>query len=130
MGDMSLRYDHPAYINRGCAQLDCPAGTANTVAARFKAFADMKIKSIRGHVVVAGTADAGALTLNQNGTSSIGAIVIGTQAADTELTALTDVATLTRGEFIEFNRIATNGAVMAAHLTVEYGLVPGASLES
>jgi len=130
MGDMSLRYDHPAYIARGASQVECLAGTANTVAARFKAFAAMKVKSIRGHVVVAGTADASATTLNHNGTTSVGSFVNGTQTAGTEMTAVTDVVTLDRGDYIEFLRNASTGAVMASQFVLEYELVSGASLES
>ena len=129
MGDMNLRYDHPVYINRQMNQVECLAGTVNTVAARFKAFAAMKIKSIRGHVVVAGTHDASTITV-YSGTTSVGAFVNGTQTALSELTALTDVATLARGGYLEFKRSATNGATMASQFAVEYQLVPGASLES
>ncbi len=130
MADINMRYDHPTYIARGSSQLECLAGTANTVAARFKAFAAMKVKSIRAHVVVAGTADAAALTVNQNGTDSVGAVSVGTATAGSELTALTDVATLARGEYLEFLRIATSGATMATQAVIEYELIPGASVES
>jgi len=129
MADKTQAYDHPLYTTRGSAQVDCPAGTHNTVAGVFKAFAAMKVKAIRSHVIVAGTADAAALTINQNGTASVGAVSNGTATADTELTALTDVATLARGEWLEFLRIATQGATMASHLVVEYELTPGAAVE-
>jgi len=129
MADKTMAYDHPAYIIRGSAQVDCPAGTHNTVAAVFKAFAAMKVKAIRTHVIVAGTNDAAALTINQNGTASVGAISNGTATADTELTALTDVATMARGEWLEFHRISTQGATMASHAVLEYELIPGAAVE-
>lgn len=130
MGDTSKRYDHPAYQVRLPAQVECAAGTVNTVAARFKAFADMKIKSIRGHVVTAGTNAASAITVYLNGTTSVGAFANGTQAAGTELTALTDVTDMDRGDFLEFKRSATNGATMASHFVVEQMLDAGADIES
>jgi len=129
MGDMSLRYDHPAYITRQASQVECLAGTVNTVAARFKAFAAMKIKSIRGHVVTAGTHADSAITVYA-GTTSVGAFANGTQTALTELTPLTDVVTLDRGGYLEFKRSATNGATMASQYAVEFELVPGAVVES
>ena len=128
MTDKNLAYDHPAYLVRGSAQAECAAGTVNTVAARFKAFAAMKIKSIRGHVVTAGTHDDSAITV-YSGTTSVGAFANGTQTALAELTALTDVATLARGGYLEFKRSATNGATMASHYAIEYELIPGASIE-
>lgn len=128
MADKNQRYDHPAYIVRLPDQAACAAGTVNTVAARFKAFAAMKIKSIRGHVITAGTHDDSAITV-YHGTTSVGAFANGTQTALTELTALTDVATMTRGEYLEFKRSNTNGATMASHFVIEQELVPGASLE-
>jgi hypothetical protein len=129
MADINLRYDHPAYITRGSAQASCAAGTVNTVAARFKAFAAMKIKAIRGHVVTAGTHDDSAITV-YHGTTSVGAFANGTQTALAEMTALTDVCTMTRGGYLEFKRSNTNGATMASHYSIEYELVPGAALES
>ncbi len=129
MTDKTQRYDHPLYQVRLPAQVECVAGTVNTVAARFKAFAAMKIKSIRGHVVTAGTHDDSAITVYKNGTTSVAAFANGTQTAGAEMTAHTTDISLSRGEFLEFKRSATNGATMASHFVVEQELTPGAAVE-
>ncbi len=130
MSKKSMSYDHPTYTARQAAQILCPAGTVNTVANKFVAWADMKIKSIQGNVLVAGTHADSAITVYLNGTTSIGAFANGTQAAGSELTAVLPDQALSEGDYIDFKRSDTNGATMASCFAVEYEVTPGADVTS
>ena len=126
MATKTLSYDHPTYQVRPSAVVNCPAVAAEISAGKFVAFAAMKVKSIRGAVNVAGTADTAAYDL-YNGTTSIGTIVMGTKTAGEALSYTTSDITLASGGFIDFKTIA-DSATLAASFTVEYQLTPGAAI--
>jgi len=130
MVDKSYAYDHPQYTSRGSATIHCAAGTVNLSAAKFIAFAAMKVTSIRSVVGVAGTADASQINV-LNGTTSFATLGNGTESAGAALTAVAPSAanaTLARGGYLDFKRSDTNGATMACDVIVEYELVPGAPI--
>lgn len=126
MATKTMAYDHPAYVTRGAAVLNCPAIAASTAAAKFVAFTSMKIKSIQGAVNIAGTATAAGYDI-LNGTSSVGEFVTGTSAAGSVLTAISSDISLTSGGFLDVKTKAASATVAASFL-VEYEIVPGASV--
>ena len=126
MATKTLAYDHPAYLARYSAPVNCQAVAASTSAGKFVAFAAMKAKSIKGIVDIAGTNTAAGYDV-YNGTTSIGEFVCSTNAAGSTLTALTPDATLAAGGYLDFKTKA-NSATLAASFVVEYELTPGAAI--
>jgi hypothetical protein len=113
-------------LARYSAIVNLPAVAASKMAGKFIAFTAMKVKSIRGAVNIAGTADAAAYDV-YNGTTSVGTIVMGTSTAGAAKAYSTSDITLAAGGFIDFRTIAAS-ATMAASMILEYELVPGADL--
>lgn len=126
MSTKSLAYDHPAYLARNSSQVVCPAVAASASAAKFLAFSAIRVKSIKGLTVVAGTA-AGAGYDIYNGTSSVGAITVGTQVAGAATPALTQDIVLAAGGYIDFKTKA-DSATAATAFVVEHELISGASI--
>jgi hypothetical protein len=126
MAKKSRSYDDPAYRARYSSALNLPAVAASVSAGKFLAFAAMKIKSITGIVNIAGTATAAAYNI-YNGTSSIGAFAVGTNAAGSALTDILPDATLAEGGYLDF-KTAADSATVAISVAVEYELTPGADL--
>ena len=126
MATKSMSYDHPTYVTRQSAPLNCPAVAASTSAAKFVAYTSMKIKSIQGAVNIAGTATAAGYDIF-NGTSSVGEFVAGTSAAGSVLTAIASDISLTSGGFLDVKTKAAS-ATLAASFNLEYEVVPGASV--
>jgi hypothetical protein len=124
-------YNDPAYTARHSAQYTLLAGSAATIAGKFVAFTDQRIKSISANVLTAGTNDGAAYTLNKNGTSSVGVLTLGTNTAGSALSVtLSADITLEAGEWLDFYRIATHGATMAAAVQVEWHIDPNSDLTS
>ena len=126
MATKSMSYDHPTYVTRQAAPLNCPAVAASTSAAKFVAYTSMKIKSIQAAVNIAGT-NTGAGYDIYNGTSSVGAFVASTNAAGSVLTAIASDISLTSGGFLDVKTNALS-ATLAASMLIEYEVVPGASV--
>jgi hypothetical protein len=128
MATKTMRYDHPAYTTRHSSQINLPAGTADTIAAKFVAFTAMKVKSITGNVNVAGT-DTTAAYIVYHGTDSVADITMSTSAAATALSnPLSADITLAADEYITFHRIASEGGTMAASIQVEWEIVPRSTI--
>jgi len=126
MADKSMRYDHPQYTVRRCATIHCAAGTVELSAAKFIAFAAMKVTSIRSVVGVAGTHDDSQINV-LNGTTSFATLGNGTAVAGAALTAINPDAadaTLARGGYLDFQRSAAEGETMTCDAIVEYEVIP------
>jgi hypothetical protein len=121
-----MSYDHPTYVTRQSVALNLPATAASISAGKFMAFTNMKIKSIQAGVVIAGTATAAGYDI-LNGTSSIGEFLAGTSAAGSVLTAIATDISVSSGSFLDVKTKAAS-ATLAASLTIEYEIVPGASV--
>ena len=126
MATKSFAYDHPTYVARHAAVVNLPAIAASTPAGKFMAFTNLKVKSISAGVNIAGTNGAAGYDI-YNGTTSVGAIIAGTSTAGSVLTGLTQDITLSSGSFLDI-RTKANSATLAASLTVEYEVVPGATV--
>lgn len=122
-------YDSPHFNVRQAAHFLLAAGSAATEANKFVAHANLVIKNISGACIVAGTNDGAGWTLNKNGTSSIGFLTAGTVAADGTYTQLTTDISLSEGETIAFDRVATHGATMAGVAVVDYEIAYGATID-
>lgn len=123
MATQSYTYDHPQYQVHVPANVNLPAVAASTSAGKYVAFAAQKIKSIRGRVNIAGTADAAVYVL-KNGTTAFATCTPGTTAAGGVLTVTMSEQTLAAGGFIEFTTGA-DSATMAAAFCLEVEPVPG-----
>ena len=121
-------YSNERYQVVQCAQLLLLAGTANTEANKFVAFADVTIHNVYGAAIVAGTDASAGWHLNVNGTDSQGFLTAGQVAADGTYTAVTTDITLSKGDTIAFDRIATEGATMEGVAAIEFSVQPGAAL--
>ena len=126
MAKKSLSYDHPLYLARYSANVNCHAVAASKSANKFIAFAAMKVKSVQGNVNIAGTDTAAGYDL-YHGTTSIGEFVTSTNTAGSALAAILPGQAMVEGEVIEF-RTKANSATLAASFIVEYELVPGADI--
>jgi hypothetical protein len=126
MATKSMSYDHPTYEARRVAPIKLPAGSASASISKFVAFTDIKVKSVNLVVQVLGTSDTAGYDL-LNGTTSFGAIVTGTSAVGTALTAVVSDQTLSSGGYIDFKTKAES-ATLAAEGYVEYEVIPGANV--
>lgn len=126
MATKDMAYDHPTYTVRQAVPLNCHAAAASVSVSKFVAFTSMKIKSIQAAVNIAGTSTVAGYDI-YNGTSSVGAFVASTNAAGSVLTAIASDISLSSGGFLDVKTKAES-ATLAASLTVEYEIVPGASV--
>jgi hypothetical protein len=126
MATKSMRYDHPTYTVRQVAPIKLPATAASTTVSKFVAFTDIKVKSINAMVQIAGTTGSAGYDI-LNGTTSVGAITVGTTAAATMLSAVTTDITLASGGYIDFKTKAAS-ATGAAEAYVEFEIIPGAAV--
>jgi hypothetical protein len=125
---MKREYTHPdVNIARG-ENIHLPATAAETVVTKFVAFANMRIKSVRGAVLTAGTNTAAGYDL-LNGTTTVGSIVAGTSTAGSALTGSITAANaeLAEGDQLDIKTKA-NSATLASAIVVEYQLLPDADV--
>lgn len=126
MATKSMAYDHPTYVTRQVAHVKLPAAAASTTTAKFVAFTDIKVKSVGIMTQIAGTADAAGYDI-LNGTSSVGAGVMGTVASGNMGTMSFTECTLASGGYLDFKTKAAS-ATLAGEAYVEFEIVPGASV--
>lgn len=126
MATKNMAYDHPAYQARLVAGVPLPATAASTSVFKFAAFTSIRIKSINVIVKTAGTADAAGYDI-LNGTSSIGSIGVGTNAAAVFGTGLTTDVALSSGGYLDIKTKAAS-ATMACDAVIEFQLDPGANV--
>lgn len=121
-------YDHPDIAIARSQSLHLPATAATTVVTKFVAFAKMKIKSVRGGVLVAGTNTAAGYAL-LNGTTTVGAITAGTSTAGSALTGTITAAnaTLAEGDQLDIKTLADSATLVSA-ITIEFQLEPDADV--
>ncbi len=94
------------------------SGAAAEELARFRDFTATKILEARAHIRVAGKADTSGYTI-LNGTTSIGAIVVGTASATEVVDAsLTDTDFDTDDDLVIQNIVATD--TQSADITIHY----------
>jgi hypothetical protein len=124
----SMAYDHPTYTVRHVAPIKLPATAASTTVSKFVAFTAIKVKSIGIMTQIAGTADAAGYDL-LNGTSSIGAAVMGTVAAGAMGTMTFTEQTLASGGYIDFKTKAAS-ATLAGEAYVEFEIIAGSDVTS
>ena len=126
MANKSMAYDHPAYQARTFAGVALPATAASTSVFKFLALTSIKIKNISVIVKTAGTADAGGYDI-LNGTSSVGSIGVGTNAAAVVGTSSAFDISLSSGGYLDIKTKAASGT-MACDAVLEYEIVPGANV--
>lgn len=124
----TMAYDHPTYTVRHGAPLNLAAVAVSTTAGKFLAFAATRIKSVSAVVNVAGTNTAAGYDI-YNGTSSVGSILAGTNAAGSVLTTFTEDVELDAGEFLDIKTNST-GATLAASVMIEHEIVAGGTVTS
>jgi hypothetical protein len=110
-------YDAPQYNVRQLAHMGLPATAASTSVAKFPAHCAMKIKRLSVIVGIAGTATGAGYDV-LNGTTSVGAITLGTGAALT-LGSLVQDITLASGGYLDIKTKAAS-ATLAADVGVEF----------
>lgn len=126
MATKSMAYDHPTYIVRQATALSLPAVAASISAGKFVAFTAMKVKGISTMVNIAGTATGAGYNF-YNGTTSVGAVTLGTSAAGTEGTRFETSVTLASGGYLDIKTKA-DSATMAASALIEFEIIPGADV--
>lgn len=124
MSTSSKRYDHPNYLVRREKQIDNLTGIASTTMNKTMFFQKARVKKIHSMVVTAGTNAAAGVDI-YNGTTSVGEITHGTDAA----LALNDSGLLdidvSASSFIDI-RGKANSATMVNSYTIEYEVLPDA----
>lgn len=114
--------DHPSYITHGMISLGrTTAGNANV--SRFSFPSAIRVRNFSATVITAGTSDtAGHLLIIKNGTSSIGAIILGSSTANAVATSGDLNSTLAVGSVLSI----TNGtdATGVASVTFESHIDP------
>lgn len=126
MANKSMSYDHPTYVARHVVPIKLPAAAASTTTAKFVAFTDIKVKSVGIMTQIAGTVDAAGYDI-LNGTSSIGASVLGTVAVGGMGTTTFTEQTLASGGYLDFKTKAAS-ATLAGEAYVEFEIIPGANV--
>ena len=126
MANKSMSYDHPTYVALYVVRIKLPATAASTTVSKFVAFTAIKVKSIGIMTQIAGSADAAGYDL-LNGTTSVGAAVMGTVAAGAMGTVTFTEQTLASGGYIDFKTKAAS-ATLAGEGYVEFEIIPGANV--
>lgn len=126
MATKNMAYDQATYEKRHATSFPGIVAASGVSAAKFLAFTDMKVKKINARVIIAGTADTAQWDI-LNGTSSVAAIVAGTSAIGTLLTAVTQNITLASDGYLDIRSNADN-ATTKGDFYIEYEFVPGANV--
>ena len=124
MTTSGMRYDHPNFIVRRKKNIDNLLGLASTTMNKTMFFQKVRVKKIHSMVVTAGTNAAAGVDF-YNGTTSVGEITHGTDAA----LALNDSGLLNidvdASSFIDI-RGKANSATMVNSYVIEYEVLPDA----
>lgn len=118
-------YSHPNCTVRRETHTGLITGIASTEYFQWLAFQKAKIRKVSYLVSVAGTADAAGIDF-YNGTTSIGALTIGTGAANSVVTSTDLATTIAAGGRFAFKGKA-NSATMAGYYTIEYEVLQDAT---
>lgn len=118
-----MAYDDPDFLVRREAFGGESGGGATTEYCKFRSFQKMRLKAVHAVVTVAGTATTHALNI-YHGTSSIGAISLGTSAA-----GVTASSSVLDEECAALDQISVKTGADAAgknHVIYEYEVTPDA----
>ena len=121
-------YTHPDVNIARDQAIHLPATAASTIVTKFVAFAKMRIKAVRGGVLVAGTNTAAGYEL-LNGTTTVGSITAGTNTAGSALTGSITAANavLEEGAQLDIKTLA-NSATLVSAISIEYQLTGDADV--
>ena len=124
MTGTSVHYDHPNCIVRREDRLNNLTGIASTTMTKFLFYQTVKVKRIKSLVVTAGTNDVAGVDI-YNGTTSVGAITHGTDAAlSINDSGLLDI-TVAANSFIDLRGKATSATMVNSYM-IEYEVLPSA----
>jgi len=126
MATKSMSYDHPTYTCRHVAPLNLPAVAASVSAGKFLALVDMKIKQVNIVMNIVGTNDSAGYGI-YNGTTSVGAITMGTSSVGHIGTAYATDISISAGSFLDIRTLA-NSATLSCSAAIEYEVTPGATV--
>lgn len=118
---MALRYDHPNNMVRREKNTRV-TGAASGSIKKILFFQKSRIKKIHGIVEVAGTNDAAVMIL-KNGTTAIGTMTFGTQAAGSVVHSAALNSTVDASGYLDIEG-ATNSATLVTDMCVEYEVLP------
>lgn len=121
---MGTRYDHPNCIVRRETHVNNVLGTVTVALRRVMFFQKCKLKAVHSLVITAGTNDNAGVDI-LNGTTSVGAIVHGTDAAGIINTSGVIDSTIDANGFVEIKGAATS-ATMVNSYTIETEVLPDA----
>lgn len=122
---MGLRYDHPNCIVRREDKVNNVTGIASASFQKIMFFQTVKVKAIHSLVVTAGTNAAAGVDI-YNGTTSVGAITHGTDAANSVNTSGVLDVTVAANSYIDLRGKATS-ATMVNSYVIEYEVLPEAA---
>jgi hypothetical protein len=108
-----MAYDDPNAVLRREIQTGNITGIASTTIGKFLFFQKTQVKQVKALVVVAGT-DAAAGVDIYNGTTSIGAIVVGTNTAGTIVNSGTLDAEIAASSFLDIRGKAGSATMILA----------------
>ena len=117
-------YDHPNSAVRREVHVNNLTGIATTTMQKIMFHQACVLKAVHSMVVTAGTNAAAGITIN-NGTTSVGTITHGTDAALTTHTSGAINSTVAADGYIDFTGLATS-ATMVNSYTLEIEVLPGA----
>lgn len=120
-----VNYTHPNVTVRRETHTALLTGVASTNFYQWLAFQKAKIRKISYLIVTAGTNDAAGIDF-YNGTTSVGALTIGTNTAGAVLTSSDLATTLASGAAFSFKGKA-NSATMAGYYTIEWEVLQDAT---
>lgn len=121
---MSTRYDHPNCIVRREKTANNVTGVASSSFQKFFFFQTAKLKAVHSLVVTAGTNDNAGVTINI-GTTSVGALLHGTDAALSVNTSGVINQTIPANSYVDLTGLA-NSATMVNSYCLEYEVLPEA----
>lgn len=121
---MGTRYDHANCIVRRETHVPNRTGIASATHTKVMFFQKAKIKAVHSLVVTAGT-NAAAGDDIYNGTTSVGAITQGTDAANTSHTSGVLDVTVAANSYIDLRGKATSATKVISY-AIEYEVLPEA----
>lgn len=120
-----MAYDSPNYVVRQEERINNLTGIASTMMARAQFFQKARLKKVHALAIVAGTNDSAGVDILV-GTTSVGAITIGTTAAGATYSSSALNAEIPALGYVEIKGKA-NSATMVDSYVLEYEVLPDAA---
>ena len=127
MANKSMAYDHCHYTVHQNKHVNCAIAAASTSIHVIPFKNGGIIKEITAGIIGAGTNAASGYGI-YNGTTSVGALTVGTSTALSQVSAGLGDITIAAGGYLEIRTLANSATPQAVDLNIEWRPIPGSNV--